>query len=117
MQREYADVADFACIYLEEAHPTDGWMYDQVKHFTKQPVTLEQRSTMAHIFANEMRALQASPAISLCVDLMDNAASRAFGALPERLAILKNGKLEFVGGAGPDGYSVAACTAALKKLL
>jgi len=117
MQREYADVADFAIIYLEEAHPTDGWMYGQVKHFTKQPVTLAQRSTMARVLADEMKALQAAPAISLCVDLMDNAASNAFGALPERLVILKDGKVQFVGGAGPFDYSVPACNAALKKLL
>jgi len=117
MQREYADVADFAIIYVEEAHPIDGWMYGQVKHFTKQPVTLVQRSTMARVLENEMKTLKASPAISLCVDLMDNAASLAFGALPERLVILKDGKLQFVGGAGPSGYSIPKCESALKKLL
>jgi len=116
MQREYADVADFAFIYLEEAHPTDGWLYGQVKHLTKQAVTQAQRNTMAQALADELKTLQAPPT-SLCVDLMDNAVSYAFGAIPERLAILKDGKLQFLGGAGPYGYSIPACLEALRKLL
>jgi len=117
MQREYAEVADFAIIYVEEAHPTDGWLYGQVTHFTKQPVTLAQRSTMAQLLADKLKDLQASPSISLCVDRMDNAVSCAFGAIPERLAIMKGGKLQWLGGAGPSGYSIPACATALKKLL
>jgi len=117
MQREYADVADFAIIYVEEAHPTDGWLYGQVKHLTKQPVTLAQRSTMAQILADTLKELEASPRLPVCVDRMDNAVSLAFGAIPERLAILKGGKLQWIGGAGPMNYSVPACVAELKKLL
>jgi len=117
MQREYAGAADFAIIYLEEAHPTDGWMYGQVKHLTTQPVTIAERCRMAQSLAETLQSSAASASIALCVDRMDNGASRAFGALPERLAILKGGKLQFMGGAGPFGYSISACSAALKKLI
>jgi len=117
MQREFGGAADFATVYLEEAHPTDGWMYGQVKHFTTQPVTLGQRFDMARVLATHMQSLQAAPSIDLCVDLMDNNASRAFGALPERLVILQGGKVQFIGGAGPSGYSIPACAQALKGLL
>jgi len=117
MQREYAGVADFVIIYLEEAHPIDGWMYGQVKHLTAQPVTIAERCVMAHSLAEKLKSLRAPASLALCVDRMDNGASCAFGALPERLAILKGGKLQFIGGAGPSGYSIRECCAALKKLL
>jgi len=110
-------VADFAIIYLEEAHPTDGWMYGQVKYLTTQPVTIAERCKMAQGLADKLSSLKASSSIAMCVDRMDNGVSRAFGALPERLAILDGGKLQFLGGAGPSGYSILACQAALKKLI
>jgi len=117
LQQEYEGAVDFAIIYLEEAHPTDGWWFGQVKHLTRQPVTIAQRCGMAQILVDELKSLGASASIPVCVDQMDNAASQAFGALPERLAISRGGKLEFLGGAGPYGYSIEACAAALKKLL
>jgi hypothetical protein len=117
MQREYAGVADFAIVYLEEAHPTDGWMYPRVKHLTEQPTTFAKRCGMAHTLDSEMKALLASPSITVCVDRMDNAVSYAFGALPERLAVIKEGKVQFLGGAGPSAYSIPACSDALKKLI
>jgi hypothetical protein len=116
MQREFAAVADFALIYVEEAHPTDGWMYGAVKHFVKQPTTLAQRSSNAQVLAEELRKLDAHD-ISLCVDTMNNDAAMAFGALPERLAVVKNGTVRFIGGEGPHLYSVAACADAVRKLL
>lgn len=117
MQREYAGVADFAIVYLEEAHPTDGWMYGQVTHFTKQAKTQSQRNTMAQVLANEVRKIDASTRIELFVDQMDNAASHAFGAIPERLVILTGGNVAFIGGAGPNDYSIQACREALNKLI
>jgi hypothetical protein len=117
MQREYADVADFAIVYLEEAHPTDGWMYGLVRHFVEQPITFAQRCVMAEVLSRELRSLQSPPQLLVYVDRMDNAASFAFGALPERLAILKCGKVQFMGGAGPSGYSISACREALKKIV
>lgn len=117
MQREFAEMADFAVVYLEEAHPTDGWLYGQVKHLTKQPTTLAQRCAMAQILADELKFLRCPKTVPVCVDRMDNAASHAFGAIPERLIILKGDKVQFVGGAGPSGYSIPLCIAALKKLV
>ena len=49
---------------------------------------------------------------------MDNAASDYFGALPERLVILKGGgEIAWIGGKGPEEYSVSACAAALTELI
>jgi len=109
-------VADFALIYMEEAHPVDGWLYGQVKHRVEQPKTLAQRCSLAGLVAEELRKLGGED-ISVCVDTMSNSAAIAFGALPERLAIVKDGKVRFIGGEGPAHYSIAACKTALQQLL
>jgi len=115
MQREFSAVADFALIYVEEAHPTDGWIHGAVRHHVKQPTTLAQRCEMAGKLGEELRRLGGET--SLYVDLMANGMSHAFGALPERLAIVKSGTVRFIGGSGPERYSVPDAVTALRKLL
>lgn len=127
MAGDYEGRAHFAVVYMEEAHPTDGWMTSNVKHRIAQHTSLEQRaaaatvleSELASLFAGEPR-LVATVGLSLTpvlVDGMDNLAATTFGALPERLAILVDGELRFLGGRGPDDYSLLACRDALDQLL
>lgn len=119
--------ADFAVIYIEEAHPTDGWMYDSVVHKVSQPVELHERVDCASILQSELdealREIESTStgAVSIhppiYVDTMTNSVSHAFGAVPERLAILYNGKMVFLGGKGPETYSVDMCRNALENLV
>ena len=44
--------------------------------------------------------------VKILVDEMDNRASIGFGAMPERLAVVFDGKLQWIGGGGPSNYSV-----------
>ena len=113
--QEYHGRADFAVLYLEEAHPTDGWMYPAVQYLTKQATVLGERMAMARVLCAEMKRL-GCPA-PVFADSMSNAASRVFGALPERLAILLNGEVKFVGGKGPEGYSIIDARDALQACL
>ena len=117
LQREYASHADFAFCYLEEAHPTDGWLYESVNHYVAQPKTMHERCIAAEILANELRSLRAPPDVPLVVDTMTNAASIAYGALPERLVILQSGLVRFIGGKGPEEYSIDEARIALRQLL
>ena len=48
---------------------------------------------------------------------MDNRAALTFGALPERLVVLCDGRVEWIGGKGPELYSVAEMKDALEALL
>lgn len=116
-QRECEAEADFALVYIEEAHPTDGWTISAVKDAIKQPMKMEERLVGARRLEEHLGVLEASPAITLCVDHMDNAASLAFGALPERLVILKGGVVRFIGGRGPEAYSIEECRTALQALI
>ena len=44
--------------------------------------------------------------VDIYVDGLENKANKAFGAMPERLAVVKDDKVEFIGGTGPFNYSI-----------
>ena len=108
--------ADYAVVYLEEAHPTNGWMYPAVEHHIVQHTVVAERVAAAQILRRELDKLRAEE-IPVYVDNMDNEASRMFGALPERLAIVLDGKVEFIGGRGPEDYSIPQASEALAAIL
>ena len=110
-------------MYLEEAHPTDGWMYGAVEHAVAQHTGLDDRLAAARLLRAALDGVARvdgaglPPPIPLYADLPENGASIAFGALPERLAILLDGRVAFIGGPGPGDYSVPAAERALEALL
>lgn len=118
---------DFAIVYIAEAHPTDGWMYPAVEQFAyrKQHTQLEDRMVAARVLRaklneTELAALSAVAGgvpVPVFADAMNDAASLAFGALPERLAIVLDGQVRFIGGKGPEDYSMDQAAAALRALV
>ena len=110
-------MADFAIVYLEEAHPTDGWMYESVTHLIAQHTTIRARCDAATQLLGELSARGAPADLPLVVDTLSNSASFAFGALPERLVIVQRGVVQFIGGKGPEEYSVQEARIALHRLL
>lgn len=82
---------------------------------------MTDRRAAALLLVQEMEKISAatgssSSVLRLFVDTMANSASLAFGALPERLVVLVDGKVAFLGGKGPEDYSVKECREALAKL-
>ena len=65
----------------------------------KQHRSLEERIEAARLLKNASN-LQAP----LLVDSTENEANLAYGALPIRLCIILNGRVEFTGGMGPTFY-------------
>ena len=94
-------------------------MYGAVTHLIAQHTQLSERRAAASILLDVLRKEHGigADALPLCVDLMDNRASFTFGALPERLVVLREGRVEWIGGKGPEEYSVAEMTEALDALL
>jgi thyroxine 5-deiodinase len=121
LQRELSHAVDFAFVYLEEAHPTDGWMYDSVTHFLPQHTSIQARVAASELLAGEVRARDPSgaalAAIPLVVDTLSNSASIAYGALPERLVVLQQGRIQWVGGKGPEEYSIEDARDVLLRLI
>ena len=87
---------DFLLIYIEEAHPTDGWIFEKNRYKIRQPVCLEERIAAAKQFAADT-----SLKCPILVDNMHNEANEKYGALPERLYIIFNGIIIFEGEQGP----------------
>jgi hypothetical protein len=110
--------ADFVTVYLEEAHPTEGWLYPSVEHFIKQHKILSDRLSAASILHTKLQALVKGRDVEvpLLVDSMQNSASRAFGALPERLVIIHEERVHFIGGRGPQDYSISEVSNSLREL-
>eukprot|EP00035_Acanthoeca_spectabilis_P027280 m.466003 g.466003 ORF g.466003 m.466003 type:complete len:149 (-) comp24808_c0_seq1:155-601(-) len=93
----YAAVADFAYVYVEEAHAADEWPLGTVESHP-QPRTLEARVALAKRFLDRHceGADQTEVSIPVCVDMMENSFSRAYAVWPERFFVLSGGKMEFI---------------------
>ena len=102
-------------VYISEAHPTDGW---SIKSPTvpqiRQPKTFEERMDAARNFK---KSISGKVKAKMVVDDMDNLANITFGASPERLVVLQNGKVAYLGGPGPFEYSIPELDAYLKKVI
>jgi hypothetical protein len=106
-------VAAFLCIYIQEAHPDDGW---QVLTNLKQEVvyrqhrSLEERAEVAGVC---MRALDLEMPVAL--DEMSDEVDLAYAALPERLYVIdREGRIAWRSEPGPWGFDVDAWDVALK---
>eukprot|EP00040_Diaphanoeca_grandis_P006419 m.37389 g.37389 ORF g.37389 m.37389 type:complete len:94 (-) comp17649_c0_seq3:59-340(-) len=92
-------------------------MYGSVEHMVKQPIHLEERMVAADRLEKVMGELNLGLKPPIYVDTMDNTASLSFGALPERLVIILDGRIEFIGGKGPEEYSLDEALVVLRTLL
>ena len=94
---DFAPVADFLTIYIEEAHPSDGWAFHNNVSI-RQHCSIEDRLAAAKMLESR------KPPFPIVVDPLDNKANLAYGGLFERLFIIHKGKLAYEGGRGPELY-------------
>ena len=106
----FGEKADFATIYIAEAHAAEEW---SLKHSSNaeldgkwdvaQPKTMDERMK---VFTDWYEWL--SPTSPHFVDTISDEARFAFNALPERLYIIEDGKVVYRGDAGPFGCASQA---------
>jgi hypothetical protein len=107
------DRMDFYCVYIQEAHPSDGWqvarnLNDAVLH--AQPKTIEARAELA-----EFCALKLDMRMPMLLDNMSNDVDALYAALPERLYVLDgDGVVTFRTVVGSPGFDVEAWHAAAR---
>jgi type I thyroxine 5'-deiodinase len=93
-------------IYIVEAHPKDEWALndgmDEASACIMQPRNLQQRLKAAQDFASRYDY----PIDRMVIDNMQNTVAQAYGAEPERLFCVINGKMAYAGGQGPYHYDV-----------
>ncbi|MEE6493682.1 hypothetical protein FKM82_016915 [Ascaphus truei] len=95
------DIADFLLVYIEEAHPSDGWVSTDASYQIPKHQCLQDRLAAAQLMT------QCVPGCRVVVDTMNNASNAAYGAYFERLYILLEGKVVYQGGRGPEGYKIS----------
>ncbi|EDO44508.1 predicted protein [Nematostella vectensis] len=97
---EFMSVADFATVYIKEAHPSDEWKFEGNIEI-QQPRTIQERCRAAQKL-KELNKLH--PSSRLLVDTMENLANKSFAGLPTRLYIIHDGRVQYAGGMGPTFY-------------
>ena len=111
----YKESMDFYCVYIQEAHPDNGWqvrmnLNDGV--VLDKPETLEEREALAQVCAVELDLSK-----PMLLDDMDNRIDTLFAALPERLFVLDaEGIVRFRTVVGSPGFDVDAWENAVRAM-
>jgi hypothetical protein len=100
LSKQYSNVADFAYIYIKEAHADDEWQVEKNKVGNvvfNQPQTFEERLILAQAFQEAM-----GTETTILVDDISNTANAAYAAWPERIYVIDtDGKIIYKGKMGP----------------
>lgn len=91
MRRQFPD-ADFAYIYISEAHARDEWPLGQVESFD-QPTSLEERLALARRFEESYAMFRFAESdghqhVPVFVDSMTNEFEERYAVWPERFFII-----------------------------
>ncbi|XP_076359181.1 type I iodothyronine deiodinase-like [Tachypleus tridentatus] len=106
---EFQEVADFVTVYIAEAHPTDSGDIDGNFDISTHKSIKERIKAALFLLENEELPCP------LLVDSMINEAKKSYAALPERLYIIKKGRIVYEGGVGPMDYKVKEVEEWLQK--
>ncbi|MBI3915476.1 MAG: hypothetical protein HY322_00515 [Betaproteobacteria bacterium] len=113
---ELKDRVQFYCVYIQEAHPTDGRqaaqnLIDDV--LFAQPQSIEEREEVAHVCV-----LRLDLKMPMLLDDISNKVDDLYAALPDRLYLLdENGIVVFRTVVGSHGFDVDAWHARIKRLV
>lgn len=97
----------FFVVYIQEAHPTDGWQVDSNVAegvLYQQHQSYDARETVAQTCGLDLHIT-----LPMLIEEMDNAVDQAYGAAPERLYLIgADGRVAYKGGAGPFFFDLDA---------
>lgn len=92
-------MADFVVVYIEEAHPSDGW-------FFHNNISIPQHRKLDDRIMAARKLEDIGTKCPIVVDQMSNDANKRYGALFERLYVIQDGVIVYAGERGPVGYKV-----------
>ncbi len=113
MHQLYGEQVAFFVVYIQEAHPTDGWQIsinEQEEVIFEQPKSAEEREAVAAACTLGLKL-----SIPTLIDEMTNEVDRAYAALPDRLYFINTeGRIAYRSGPGPMGFKPQELEAAIK---
>ena len=113
---QYKDRVDFACAYIREAHPNDGWQVDinvELGIVYDEPTTIEERAAIAHDFVQALGLR-----IPLLIDTADNQVDDLYAGTPLRLYLVDaQGNVAFRTVCGSPGWDLKGWEAAITELV
>ena len=114
--RRFQDRVEFLVIYVQEAHPTDGWQTDSniaEGVLFRQHQSYDEREQVAQTCSLDLHM-----SIPILVEEMDNKIDEAYGAAPERLYLIgADGSVAYQGGAGPHFFNLDEWEPAIEACL
>lgn len=103
--QRYRDGVEFFVVYVQEAHPTDGWQTDS--NVAEGVLFRQHRSYAEREEAAQSCSIGLHIGLPIIIEEMDNAIDEAYGAAPERLYVVDvDGKVAYHGGAGPHFFNL-----------
>lgn len=112
----HRDQAEFFLVYIQEAHPDDGWQME-INHDDKivynQPRTDTERGDIAKDFVQNL-AID----IPVLLDSVSNTIDGLYAAVPSKLYVIDaDGRIAYRSGPGPWEFDVNAWDAAIGEQL
>lgn len=109
------DRAAFLFVYIEEAHPADGWQMEanKIEHVVfNRPKDWNERQSAAQACCRRLNLSMPS-----VVDTIDNTVDNLYAAWPERLFVINRaGRIAYAGKQGPWGFEPKEAERALRRL-
>ena len=103
--QRFRDRVEFFVVYVQEAHPTDGWQTDsnlQDGVLFRQHQSYAEREEVAQTCSLDLHI-----GLPIIIEEMNNVIDEAYGAAPERLYLVGvDGKVAYQGGAGPHFFNL-----------
>ena len=114
--QRFHDRVEFFVVYVQEAHPTDGWQTDsnlQEGVLFRQHQSYAEREEVAQTCSLDLHI-----GLPIIIEEMDNAIDETYGAAPERLYLVGvDGKVAYQGGAGPHFFNLDEWERAIEAVL
>ncbi len=116
MYQQYKDRVSFLFVYIQEAHPEDGW---QTKSNQRDAVLFSKAKTLGDRQHAATRCRSGLKLTMPCVvDSLDNRVDHLYAGWPERMFVIDpDGKIAYSGAQGPWGFKTDEVVQAVKKLL
>ena len=116
MYQEYGDRVAFYVVYIEEAHPSDGWqLRTNIRNNVvfASPKSQEERHDLATTCVRKLGI--EFPAVS---DDFNNSTEIAYAAWPDRIYVIaQDGSIAYKSRPGPFGFSPEKAEDVLKEIV